>query len=166
MILSMSDQAWLFLTTVLAGFVIGIVYDAFRIVRKIVSHRYWMVQLEDILYWLSVSLMMFYFMLHRNYGEIRFFSIAGVALGTVIYFCSLSLVVMKVSVAVIRFFQKVILAVADILFAPIRWLLRLIAPFGKWLLYKAKGNVRYVKRGVNVKLRVIRRSVFVMTKKI
>jgi len=166
----MSGQAWLFLTTVAAGFAIGFVYDLFRITRKTVRHNSVMVQLEDILYWLAVSLLMFYFMLDRNYGEIRFFSIAGAALGMVLYFYSLSVVVMKVSVAIIEFFKKVILTVVRILLAPVRWLIRMLMPPFKWLFRwgggKARRTTRYIKRGTGNRVRGIRREVAVMLKKV
>lgn len=150
MILSMSGQGLLFLTTVAAGFAIGFVYDIFRIVRKTVPHSHLMVQVEDVLYWVAVSLLMFYFMLHRNYGEIRFFSIAGAALGMILYFYSVSVIVMKVSVAVIGFMQKVILAVVGILLAPFKWLVNIMGPPCRWLLrwmrVQAGGKSRYIKR--------------------
>jgi len=146
----MSGQGLLFLTTVAAGFAIGFVYDIFRIVRKTVPHSHLMVQVEDVLYWVAVSLLMFYFMLHRNYGEIRFFSIAGAALGMILYFYSVSVIVMKVSVAVIGFMQKVILAVVGILLAPFKWLVNIMGPPCRWLLrwmrVQAGGKSRYIKR--------------------
>ena len=170
MILSMSGQAWLFLSTVLAGFVIGFVYDIFRILRKTVPHTNWLVQLEDVIYWIGCSLLMFYFMLHSNYGEIRFFAIAGAALGMVLYFCSLSKVVLHVSLTVIQFLQKVILTAARIILGPIRFLLkfftRFLAPPARRLLGASRNNMRRMKSGTTVKLRGLRRNVFVMLKKI
>jgi len=146
----MSGQGLLFLTTVAAGFAIGFVYDIFRIVRKTVPHSHLMVQVEDVLYWVAVSLLMFYFMLHRNYGEIRFFSIAGAALGMILYFYSVSVIVMKVSVVVIGFIQKVILAVVGILLVPFKWLINIMGPPCRWLLrwmrVQAGGKSRYIKR--------------------
>jgi len=159
MILSMSGQAALFLSTVALGFLLGFVYDLFRIARKTVPHRPWVVQFEDILFWLVVTLLMFYFMLHRNYGEIRFFSIAGAALGVVIYFCSLSPLVMKVSVAVVEFFKKVLFTVARIILTPIRWALKLIRP-------PLRKFLRFIKRVTYIKARDFRRSLFVILKKV
>jgi len=166
----MSDQAWLFLATVAAGFVIGFAYDLFRILRKTVKHGHFWVQIEDILYWVAVSLLMFHFMLHRNYGEIRFFSIAGAALGMVMYFYSLSIMVMKVSVTVIEFSRKVLLTVARILLTPVRWLIKLLMPPCQWLFRwtrrKARGTTRRIKRGASAKARSFRKDISVMLKKV
>jgi len=170
MILSMSDQTWLFLTTVAAGFAIGFVYDIFRIVRKTIPHNNFIVQLEDILYCVAVSLLMFYFMLHRNYGEIRFFSIAGAALGMVLYFCSLSPLIMKVSVTVIRFFQKVVIAVLNILLWPIKAIIKLLAIPVKWLFRGIfiffRKKVKFVRKGVASRIKTARKNIFVMLKKV
>lgn len=166
MILSMSGQAWLFLSTVVVGFIIGFVYDIFRIIRKTIPHRTWVVQVEDVLYWSSVSILMFYFMLQRNYGEIRFFSIAGAAIGMVIYFCSASILVMKVSVAVIEFFKRVILTALRILLTPIRWLIKLLAPPGKKIYQSTRSKVRYLKRGSYTKLRKTRKNMLIILKKV
>lgn len=170
MILSMSEQTWLFLTTVAAGFVIGFVYDIFRILRKTVPHNDFIVQIEDILYCVAVSLLMFYFMLHRNYGEIRFFSIAGAALGMILYFCTLSPLVMKVSVTVIQFLKKVVLTALGILFWPIKAIIKLLAVPLKWLFRGIFGifrkKARFVKRGAASKFKTARKNIFVMLKKV
>ena len=166
MILSMSGQAWLFLGTAAAGFVIGFVYDIFRILRKTVPHRQIAVQIEDCLYWAAVSFMMFYFMLHSNYGEVRFFSIVGAALGMILYFYSLSPLVMAVSIAVIRFMQRVLLTAARIILTPIRLVAKILKPPGKWLYRKTRSMIRLVKRSGFKKLRLIRRNIFVILKKV
>lgn len=166
MILSMSGQAWLFFGTVAAGFAIGLVYDFFRILRRVLSHRQWLVQLEDAIYWLVVSFLMFYFMLQQNYGEIRFFSIVGAALGLVIYFCSISLVFMRVAVAVIEFLQRVFATVFRIVLAPLRFLVRILLPPVKWLIRGGRKKVRHVKRGGAAKIRGIRRNFNVILKKV
>jgi spore cortex biosynthesis protein YabQ len=76
MILSMSGQAWLFLSTVLAGAVIGLFFDVFRILRRTVPFlaKPVAVQFEDLFFWLLVTGATFYFMLNQNFGEIRLFS--------------------------------------------------------------------------------------------
>ena len=152
MILSVSDQAVLFMTTVAIGFMIGFVYDLFRIARKTIPHTHIMVQIEDLLFWLLVTLLMFYLMLNRNYGEIRFFSIAGAALGAVLYFCSASILVMRVSVAIISFVQKIVATVVRIVFAPVRMFL---LPPAKWVL-----------RVVVSYFRGVRRRLFIILKKV
>jgi len=161
MILSMSGQAWLFLSTVAAGFVIGFVYDIFRIARKSASHKTWLVQIEDILYWSIASVLMFYFMLHQNNGEIRFFAIAGAAIGMVLYFNSLSSLVIKVSVTIINFVKKVILMIVRIILIPVNILIQLLKILAKPCIWLAKGirnKILGLRRKVVLKIEEKRRK--------
>lgn len=169
MILSMSEQAWLFLSTVVIGFFIGFLYDIFRVLRRTVPHRAFVVQIEDVLYWGCASVLMFYFMLFRNYGEIRFFSIVGAVVGVVLYFCSLSRVFMSAAVAFIEFMKKVVATAVRILLGPVRLLIRLLTPLAKQMLRLARssrGKLQYIKRAKSAKARKIRRNIHVMLKKV
>lgn len=162
MILSMSGQAWLFLGTVVAGFVIGFVYDIFRIARKTAKHKSWLVQFEDVLYWSVASVMMFLFMLHQNNGEVRLFAIAGAAIGMVLYFNSLSPLIIKVSVAVIDFFKKVILTIVRIILVPVKILISLLKILAKpcvWLIKSFCKRANVVKLSSRNKLLDLRRKV-------
>jgi hypothetical protein len=59
MILSMPAQAWLFVSTVMAGGAVGVFYDFFRVLRRTAPHRKWAVQLEDLFFWLAVTVLIF-----------------------------------------------------------------------------------------------------------
>lgn len=131
MILSMWGQASLFVLTVGVGFFIGFVYDVFRIIRKTFKHGNWLTQLEDIIYWLLVSFVMFYFMLNKNYGEIRLFSILGAMIGMLLYFLTISAWIIKISVAVISFIKRVLTTTLKLILFPFKIILRLLTvPMG------------------------------------
>jgi len=117
----MSSQALMFLLTVALGGVCGFIFDLFRIFRLTIRHKNIYTYLEDILYWLIVVSLVFYFLLHITDGEIRFFFIIGVFLGMVIYFCTISIFVIRCSKIVINFFRKVFRLIY-------RLLLRIITP--------------------------------------
>lgn len=127
MILSMSNQAALFFTTVLIGFSIGFLYDWIRIFRNIIKHANFIVQIEDALYWIAVSIGMFIIMLNKNYGEIRAFSICGFFIGMIIYFFTLSHLFMHVSMTVVSFIKKVIIMTVRIILTPVRLILKLLS---------------------------------------
>jgi spore cortex biosynthesis protein YabQ len=127
MILSFSGQARLFLMTVGVGIAIGLVYDLFRIIRKIYRHPNFLTQLEDFVYWISATFVMFYFLLNCNNGELRFSSILGAALGAVLYFAAASPLVVKVSVAVANFIGDVLRLALIIVLAPVKFLISVLA---------------------------------------
>ena len=170
MILSMSEQTLLFLTTVAAGVVMGFVYDLFRIIRKSFPHNSFMVQFEDVIYWVAVSFLMFYFMLHRNYGEIRFFSIVGAALGMVLYFCTLSVLIMKVAGVVIDVVQRILLTVLRILLWPFkiifRFLLWMFGPPIRWLGRKFRRQIYFVRLKLHDIMRRVHRHLRIMFRKV
>ena len=128
MILSMSGQAWLFLTMVCVGAAVGLFYDAFRVLRATAPHKHWVVQLEDAFFWLAATVLVFYYMLHRNYGEIRVFVLIGIIAGAALYFCTLSRWVLLVAVAVVEYLKRVIAAALRILFLPLGLLLAWLTP--------------------------------------
>jgi len=166
MILSMPAQAWLFLSTILVGACIGLFFDVLRIFRKTVPHSNIAVQIEDLLFWLTVTIAVFYFMLLRNFGEIRLFSIIGIALGLALYFAILSQWVLKVSVGVINYIKKVILSALMIIFTPFRlffgWLIRPIISFLK----RRRKGLRNVSRYGKLHMKKSARNWFILRKKV
>ena len=126
MILSMSGQAVIFLATVASGFCIGFAFDCLRALRRAIPHPDFLTQIEDIIFWIAAALIMFYVMLNLNYGEIRFYSIMGAALGMILYFASLSRLVMALSMAIINLIRKIIHALINILLAPFRLLRKIM----------------------------------------
>jgi spore cortex biosynthesis protein YabQ len=166
MILSMPGQAWLFLATVGVGAAVGVFYDLFRVFRRTVPHKRWVVQLEDLFFWLVVTVLVFYYMLHKNYGEIRFFALLGMGLGVVLYFATVSRLILKVCVSVVEYIKKVITAVVRILLLPIRlllvWLVPPIKKAGKFIRKRFQNMKRFGKRKASKTARnwaVIRRKV-------
>ena len=131
MILSVSEQAYLFLLACIAGFAIGFVYDGFRLIRVALPHPSWLIQLEDVLYWGLASASMFIFLQHTTDGEVRAYSIFGAFLGALIYFLTLSVVIMAVSTAIINFIKRVLAVLISAILLPLELVLRIAAiPYG------------------------------------
>ncbi len=107
MILSMSNQAFLFFNSVLFGFAVGFVYDVLNVFRKVIYHYKIFIQIEDFFYWIFSALCLFFIMLQKNSGEIRFFLICGAFIGMILYFTILSRLFLNVSDRVLIFLKKV-----------------------------------------------------------
>jgi len=166
MILSMSGQAWLFLSMVLVGAAIGLFYDAFRILRKTARHSGFAVTLEDLFFWVAATGLTFYYMLHRNYGEMRLFSLVGVAIGILLYFATVSRWVIIVFVAVVNYLKRVIAAAVRIIMVPAR----LVAAWLAGPLSKVYGgalkHTRRVRRYGRGKLRATARDWGIVRRKV
>ena len=166
MILSMAGQAWLFLSTVLVGAAIGLVYDAFRIFRKTTPHAGIAVQFEDLLFWIGVTGLTFYYMLHRSYGEIRPFALLGIIIGVLLYFATLSRLVLIVFVAVVNYIKKVVATAIGILLIPVKFIASLLAPPIKRAYGATHKQARMVKRYGKSKIRKSARDWDILRKKV
>jgi len=166
MILSMTGQAWLFLSTIVVGAAIGLFYDAFRVLRKTARHNGLAVQLEDLIFWLAATGLTFYYMLHRNYGEIRLFSLVGVAVGALLYFATVSRWVVVVFVTVVNYILRVIAAVVRIILVPVRLVVSwLSGPVGR-VAHAGRRHVRRVRRYGRGKLRGVARDIGIVRRKV
>ena len=125
MILSINEQARIFLYVFAAGIISGIFYDLIELLRLCVEHGKAAVCIEDVLYWIVVIVLLFLFLLDKNYADIKLFNILGFFLGMLVYKFAMSRAVMKVLVIaakIVRFTVKIFL---EIIFTPFRliWLI-------------------------------------------
>lgn len=169
MILSVTSQSVIFFMSVALGLFAGFVYDLFRILRKTVRHPDFLTQLEDFIYWVFVSGLVFYFVLNKNSGEMRFYIILGAFLGMGLYFLTLSRPVMAVSLTVTGFLKQSMLALIKMLSLPVKLLLMPLGAAGKRvvklrkpakkLLQKPAKYAKIKSRGFLRELRIMLRKV-------
>lgn len=115
-----SNQAYLFLIFVINGIIIGLVFDAFRILRKSFKTSDLITIIQDILFWIITGTIILYSIFVFNDGEIRFFMFVAIFLGVALYMRLLSQYIIKISVGVIDIVKKAIKFVFKILAFPIK----------------------------------------------
>lgn len=93
----------LFLISAAFGIALSMAYDVLRIFRRLVRHGVWWVALEDLLFFFSVSLLVFSMIFAENDGTIRFFSLGSLVLGTFLYYQSVSRYLVRFFVWLIGF---------------------------------------------------------------
>lgn len=125
MILSLNFQAKLFLITVIWGFGLAFFYDLIRVMRIAIKHHKVLTSIEDGLYWIIVSLTIFFVMLSESFGEVRLFCVVGVFLGMVLYFCIVSKLFLGVSEVVIKVVKKIISLIMEIILTPFMLLFKI-----------------------------------------
>ncbi|MDF2613237.1 MAG: Spore cortex biosynthesis protein YabQ-like protein [Clostridia bacterium] len=104
----------------------GALFDLIRISRKIIKHANFLVQAEDLIYWIICALVGFYMLYINNYAAIRPFVFIGILLGALLYFASFSIIFMKIATAVIHYVRALIKHLIRFLGIPAKWLIRLI----------------------------------------
>jgi len=118
MITSVSNQAYVFLCTVIGGMAIALVYDIFRIFRKAVKTSSAITYVQDLLYWLIAAAIMFITVYYSNDGQLRAYLFAGAIIGAILYALLFSNIVMKSSLFIIKIASKVFKAIAFIVSYP------------------------------------------------
>lgn len=163
MLVSVSSQAYIFLCTVLGGMAIGFVYDLFRVSRKTMKTKNIIVYLEDILFWIFVSVLTFGMLFASNAGQIRGYAFLGLILGVIIYAFLISYFVVRGMVRGIEIFKKVIIKVYKITIFPIKlimkilyipisyickihlWIKNVLRKILDWILGRIKLNIKNIK---------------------
>ena len=133
-----NTQAALFITSIEIGILMGCVFDLIRVARKIVKHPNFLVQIEDMLYWIFCGFLGFYMLYICNYAAIRIYVFGGMILGALFYFLTFSIVFMKVTTIIINYVKALLNRLYHLMLIPIRALIRLI-----------KRPLRYIKGKYN-----------------
>ena len=118
MILSISYQFKIFLTSLFIGLILGIFYDFIRIFRKYFLHNNIIINVEDTIYWIFMSIVIFLISLYQNDGEIRAFFIIGIFTSMILYSLLISKIFIKLFIKVIDFFIKIFLFVLKAISLP------------------------------------------------
>lgn len=82
---SLIEQLSAFGLTIVGGIMMGVVFDVFRVVRGGAGTRRTFVWALDILYWLLVTPPILGLLWRANHGELRFYVILGVVIGSLLY---------------------------------------------------------------------------------
>lgn len=86
-----APQIYIFMITLYGGLAAGVVYDIYRFIRRIAKKGRWLTALLDVLFIISMGLIMLGVMYLANEGELRLFTFVGFALGFALYMAGLSL---------------------------------------------------------------------------
>lgn len=88
-----APQIYIFMITLYGGLAAGVVYDIYRFIRRAAKKGRWLTVLLDVLFIVTLGLIMFGVMYLANEGELRLFTFVGFALGFALYMAGLSLFV-------------------------------------------------------------------------
>ncbi len=115
-------ELYFFLHAVLTGIVLSAVYDVFRIMRRVHTHKWFLIAVEDFLYWIGSALYISYVLMNDNNGIIRWFFILGILLGMVIYNVTISQHLVGILSKTINRLLYVVKKVLNILLKPVVFL--------------------------------------------
>ena len=132
------SQARLFLTSIQIGMMMGIVFDLVRIIRKIIKHPNFFVQIEDMLYWIFCGFTGFYMLYICNYADIRPYIFMGIILGAIFYFLTFSIIFMGIMTRIINYVKKLCYKLYRLVLIPIKKVIILLRVPLKYIQNKYK----------------------------
>lgn len=166
---SLQGQTILFLLCIALGGGMGLLYDALRLLRRLLPHPTLWIQLEDALYWLASLWFVFAVLLRQNHGEIRFFIVLGLLGGLGLYAMTLSRLVMAVGIGVLQICKKVVFLILEIILTPFRllWLplRRPVTKLGGYCAKRSKNCLQLCKLYVKIKVISLRRDLHFLRRK-
>ncbi len=173
MILSLSEQAHLFVVSVLLGVKIFIFYDFFRALRKVNKFNNAQVHLQDLIFIFVITIYAFYLYLYESNGAIRGYYFIGVLLGAIIYLFTFSKVFILVFRKIIIIVEKGIIKLIIICLLPVKLFVKLFRPYAKIYKGKVSRKVKESKKYINKpkryakrKLKGLRRMIKVILEKV
>lgn len=115
-------EAYFFAGSVLMGIAITFSYDFLLISRRIVKHSLWGISVEDLLFWVTCSIVVFYMLYKENNGILRWFAVLGAAFGMLLYKRIIGLRFVNLMAAVIQKELQLIGKIVGFLLKPFRWI--------------------------------------------
>ena len=115
-------QARLFLLALATGAGMLLIYDLFRIVRRVIRHGTAAIAVEDMCFWIGCACWMFRLMCRENDGSIRGFVIIGAGVGMLLYCMLLSRLIVRGGAAAFGFLVNILAKIFGFLTAPFRFL--------------------------------------------
>lgn len=100
------DEAELFFVCLLLGMVLAFIYDFVRILRLFLSHKNWVVDLEDLLFWLFTAWIVFRTLFVYNRGALRGYAFFGMFLGVLLYAFTLSRLLLYLMEKIVPYWNK------------------------------------------------------------
>lgn len=107
MVLPIDVQINIVLFSFLAGIIIGLLFDGYRLIRGFNSSKLMLV-VQDTLFWILVSMIVFVFLLYFNYGFLSLYIYIIIGVGLLVYLIIFSRLIFKVENTIVVYLYKII----------------------------------------------------------
>lgn len=120
MILDIWTQLIYFSSTILSGFLVGIMYDTYRIIKGTGRSKKVLIAISDILFWILQALVVFLFLMLTNNGDLRYYTFIGILLGLFTYFKLLTRIIQTILIRILLLISKLFSIIKNIVLLPIK----------------------------------------------
>lgn len=106
----------IFLAFILIGFTIGLLFDIFRVLRRVYKTPDFVTIIQDIAFWIISGIILLLGIFVINEGKIRAYLFIGLFIGIFFYIAIASKAVMKIGTNILNLFNKIVLSPIQKLF--------------------------------------------------
>ncbi|MBR3836589.1 MAG: spore cortex biosynthesis protein YabQ [Clostridia bacterium] len=158
--LNAQDTA-LLLDSILLGFCFGLYYEVFRFIRLAVPHCRWIVFLEDLFFFLPITLIFILFTFAFSDGTLRWFSFFGVWAGFFLYLGTLGKILFYFAERILALIRRFLLFLYRITLKPVFFVIKkvtitLFTKYKKQVIIKKQKALRA--RLIKQKITLIRQA--------
>lgn len=114
------DEFYIFLFAINYGLILGLIYDLYRVFRYYSKPKKILSVIEDLIFWLIITLIFFIFLFKNTDGIIRGFVIIGFLIGGVLYFRIVSKYSFPILIKLFRLILDLIHEIINIILYPVR----------------------------------------------
>ncbi|MDO5154676.1 MAG: spore cortex biosynthesis protein YabQ [Eubacteriales bacterium] len=100
------DEMELFFVCMSSGAMLAMVYDLVRILRLFFRHRDWVVDVEDLLFWIMTAWIVFRMLFAYNQGILRAYAFLGLLLGFLVYAFTLSKLLLFTAYKIVPYWKR------------------------------------------------------------
>jgi len=151
-------QLYIFLATLYGGIVIGFMYDVYKIYRNILKPKKLVAIIQDLLFWIAISVVAISVLMYSNDGDVRIYSLIGFILGALMYNLLLSKIVVKT-------INKILYTIKKIIYYIYNKIKRVFDLIRKLIMYPCKKTYRIlsplimrIKRVSNIPNRILKET--------
>jgi len=128
LLVSVKNQAAIFIISIVVGTLITFIYDIIRVKRRLISTSKLLVNLEDLGYWLVVAICIFAMTYYSNDGELRGYFFIGIFTGCMLYILALGKFIMKIFIAIVKLLIVFFTKLYNIISFPIKFIYKILKP--------------------------------------
>lgn len=135
------NQTYAFAFSIVGGMLVGLVFDLFRVFRKVRKPSNLSVFIQDILFFILLAFLLFFIICFANNNEVRSYEIFGIGLGGILYLLTVSRFIRRFILFVARWLAKLMRALLRILLFPVYLLCKIFKKPARFIVIRL-GNTK------------------------
>mgnify|MGYP001218663252 CR=1 FL=1 len=75
--MGITKELFIFLSAILSGAIVRLVYRCISCLRNVIHHTHWIIELEDLAYWVGTAIFLFVQIYYTSSGSVRWYFVLG-----------------------------------------------------------------------------------------